>query len=418
MPKGKVLFTVKYDLGSEIQTEKFKEALLQHYPSTEALNNDLTIFNFSYLSSKKPSFKLYSTQINGWTKELEIDQLGIITFFLTSPEISTDDKFQLEESLLKTYDYFVTQKNKDYKPYLNDHNNLSGSLEYLKKEVHEENPIELVNFSKDVSLIRDIFKNEISHDILYVFHDFRTIFCVDDIKKNEEIIPSFLNLERSNKRAIDLNQYNLIDFKGYYIFANTWSYVIDESVLNNEKIFFSLFSIAHSNWFLSQCWVYRLKEIINQDNLYQKYTNQDIHNLKSKILSDLFTMKNADLVVKSSAFNSLLERLLANFKINSQYELIDLQVQNLENYIDRLNENFERSSQKQNQRNANILEFLFAINAIAGIAAFAPTIFTTDISDNFEINLPRMISISLLVVSTLIYLIFIARRLRRRKDEY
>ncbi|MBX3040181.1 MAG: hypothetical protein KF789_05660 [Bdellovibrionaceae bacterium] len=423
MNLGSLLISVKYDLGGHVvDYARLREKLATRF-AVEEFQESLSVYNFSHLRTINPTLIIggereFTIGSEKWTYRTYLDEAGIISLMIRSPERQGDNAHLVKE-LLTLYHAFVDEKNLDYIPYLKSLGSWSKGLLSKVPGTRETT----ITFGEDIREIRDLASEAgliKPRRRLYCFHDFRTCFVVPkELMEDKALARPLLDLEissnadRSSQIGSEPNGLHTVE----KIISSSWSFVSYDagSFLNNN-----LFHFAHNCWFVSQIRLYNLRdevEKISENSVERskkelKSLLQDIQEEKNLIVRDLLSIENADLVLKSSKYNRRLKFFFESLNIKRNMmmleKLLDFTVDYMREQSNRLDELHNETAEK----NAHILEILFALNTIAGIGTFVPSLFSSDVSDNFNADFPRMIALVLIGISVLAY-VFVYLRNKR-----
>lgn len=417
--RGFIRYSIKYDLGGSIKDfEKARKAIEVRF-TTQYTQSDLRVFNFSFLSRAYPSYLLpvqsFSFGHHEWKIQPTIEGNGILTLELMTHSVEAYDEKSLTAELLALHDLFIADKNIDYINYLNKHNQLTGRL----AETLPSNEKGVLQLGQIVDEIRNLIKPFISSRTMYVFHDFRPIFCIEDLAQlDENSIRSLTNLAEFNAQAASGEFMGNASGFGRVgrIWGNSWSFVVDVKDWTEEVS--ALFSHSHSNWFLAQAAIFEMRDLDEKiigyyrekKALHKGFAKSFVDTLKTKkneVFLDLFSVLNSDFITKNSTCRDEFSFLKMQFGMNSQIEILEKYIDRISHFLSDYHNAIDQENTRNVVRNTRTLEFLFVINTIAGIGAFAPTFFSNDVNEKLVLDLPRLISLSMISFSVIFYLLVV-----------
>jgi len=433
MHTGQLIYSIKYDLGGAIDDtvhnkEKIFDVLKKCFPKITENDDDLTIFNLSYLSRSSLSYFIHEQELpsedGAWVKKVLFDSSGVVTIWLSAPSVQASTPQKLGGKLMILHDKFIEDKNLDYLIYLNEASQLRGRLQ--DKEVPTSSGT--INFRHVVGDIRRCLKPFLGRRHCYNFHDYRPIFIVDDTSfNNQPLRNALLNLRHLTDSSEDFND-NISTSSGTDRFiGNTWSYVCRDRAWNNELM--NMFSHAHSSWFQIHGSIFEMKDI--EDVMNRRLTSdmsandEDISELvrylelrKNVMFSEMFEALNSDFITKNSQCKADLDIFMKQFGINKQIEILKEYSERISNYLRSYNEHLLLVQSKELSRNTFVLELLFLLNTVAGIAGFVTIFFATDLNVAFVWSLPQLIAVIIVCFSLVFYSMIVLRgRFLRRRNK-
>ena len=430
MHRGNLVYSIKYDLGGAIDADSQSDALVaalrESFGEIKTKDDDLAVFNFSYLSRTHPIYEIQSRRFKfgdqEWSEKVEFDPAGIVTVWLTAPEVEAESPAEMAKKLLDINDAFVADKNRDYLMYLDGHNELRGRLKNSNVP-SEEGSITLRHIVEDV---RACVSEFVGQRVRYNFHDYRPVFIVDDACFCDEGLRRSLLSMCVKTDQPDLPNAELDNLACNDRFAgNTWAFICRRGAWTGALI--KMLSHAHSSWFQIHGSIFEMKDI---EDLMNRRLNSDEDDVsedtseflsylsarKNVMFSEMFSALSSDFITKNSQCRDDLDLFMNQFGVKRQIEILKEYTERISSYLREYNEHHSLIQTRNLARNTRILEILFLLNTIAGIAGFAPALFSTDINSTIVWDLPRLIAVSTIVLSLIFYVsvILVGRFLRKR----
>ncbi|NVE95780.1 hypothetical protein [Altererythrobacter lutimaris] len=424
--QGSILYSIKYDLGGAIDSASLTSAfaaLEKEFAGAKPRESDLAVFNLSYLSRAPLKYVISVEQIEiggaVWELRTEVDPAGLIGFWLRSPLENSKTGATLATRLLARHEAFLDDKNRDYMLYLHQHGETRGRLQGMALPEGRA----YVDFGIRVERIIEILSPFLEHRKRYKFHDFRPIFLLDDeAYGSESCCMLLLQLNPiaagSAARFQDVAQMpsSITGSKGRFL-CNTWSFAVREDAWTNELE--QMFSHAHSHWFMIHGAIFEIKDI---EAFIDEMTDGDrrvdanlLHRFerflaarKNKMFASIFAAQNSDFITKNAQYRDDLDIFMRDFGIDRQIVILRDFVDRIANLIAEHTNYQALLESRALNRNTKMLEILFLLNTIAGIAAFAPSLYAPDLSNELIFDLPRVLALSLVVFSFLFYFFVIA----------
>lgn len=422
MHYGKLIYNIKYDLGTHLSKDKLKsgetlKTLRTKYPDVKLINTDLTIFNLSFLSRTVPDYLLYEGEIDflgiKWIKTIILNGIGTLTFRLVSENINGKTPSLLCQNLLKFHFGFIDDKNKDYLLYLQKSEQKIGRL----KNMLSPEKLGVIDFSIETMEIRNLLSLNIDEVDIYYFHDYRPIFLLSDEAYAEHYcLNQLLNLEVIDEQ---MNTICLDDPKNCtndkQIYGRTWSFV--GKLSSWEDMIFGMFDHAHTKWYQAQSSIFEMRDLekLIEQKLHSKKINSSqieglLHHLSERqsiMYSEMFSAMNADFITKSSKHKEYLSWFMEQLGVQEQITLLGDYIDRITAIVSSTNERLNLIETRNLAKNTRVLEILFLLNTIAGIAGFAPILFQNDLSNTVEFDTPRMLAFLIVIGSFALYLALI-----------
>lgn len=432
MHSGRVIYSIKYDLGGAVDlqssdSDSLKKALKDIFPEFLENDDDLAVFNFSYLSRATPSFQLETVRIDGesgsWEQQVVLDISGVVTIWLSGPKATAATPDALAIELLSQHNRFLDDKNRDYLIYLNEMKELRGRLQNRTPPEASGN----LEFRKPVGRLRQALKQFIGRRVRYNFHDFRPIFIVDeDTFRSNSAQSRLLTLSMQQAEGTDpKKEIPAACFTSRYT-GNTWSFTAKENAWTPDLR--RMFSQAHSSWFQIHGSIFEMKDI---EDLMNRRLNSEmsaaneevgefiryLEHRKNIMFSEMFSALNSDFITKNAQCKDDLDTFMQQFGVDRQISILREYTERITAYLRDYNEQMSLLQAKALSRNTRVLELLFLLNTIAGIAGFAPALFDTDLGDEFVLDTPRLAALGIIAGSLIFYLavVVLGRVLGNRK---
>jgi len=435
--QGSLLYSIRYDLGGSIVEEGVLDTCLARmrevFPDLRPRLSDLSVFNFSYLARADQKYVLAEEEIifkgQHWHLRTELDPAGTLGFWLQSPKYEAKEPCELAKRLLGSHQQFLDDKNLDYLIYLSRNGEVRGRLSSFEIPADRGE----LDFGRRVDQILSLISDQVAQRKRYKFHDFRPIFLLsDDAFASEETRNALVFLDQNSaiKQGCGLNSSAtdepLRGSEGRYV-ANTWSFVVREQCWTNELE--QMFSHAHSHWFQIHGSIFEIRDleayidrtVIKRRELnvaYLQSFGRFLEARKNEMFSSIFAAQNSDFITKNAQYRDDLEIFMTDFGIDKQIGILKDFAERISNYIVEQNNYLSLLESRALNRNTKMLEVLFLLNTAAGIAAFAPSIFSSDIQPEFVFDLPRMLALLILFGSFIFYfgVIFLGSQLSRREQ--
>lgn len=432
MRSGRVIYSIKYDLGGAVgheamQSGKLRQALSEIFPGFRENDDDLAVFNFSYLSRSTPTYLLDTSSIEGkdgtWEQEIVLDASGVVTIWLSGPPVQAESAEALALSLLGQHDLFLEDKNRDYLIYLDEMKELRGRL--ASRTAPESSG--KLEFRTPIGQLRQAVRRFVGRRVRYNFHDFRPVFILDEETFASSKAQCIL-LTLSGSQQLDADPETDIPsaaLTNRYT-GNTWSYTVKDSAWTPELR--RMFSHAHSNWFQIHGSIFEMKDI---EDLMNRRLNSELsaaneevgefirylEHRKNIMFSEMFSALNSDFITKNAQCKDDLDIFMHQFGVNRQISILKEYTERITAYLREYNDHMSLLQARALSRNTRVLELLFLLNTIAGIAGFAPALFDTDLGDQLVLDTPRLAALGIIAGSLLFYLFVIVfgRIFSRRK---
>lgn len=436
---GRIVYSIVYDLGGPVVDYDGLRSELEKQYEVDLVRSSLSVFNISYISNNNPLISLGKSVFlfagREWTKRVFISESGLIWFVVETHEVSAAQPAQVAEELLRLHELFVKDKNRDYRIYLEKVGAWVNGLSDIEAADNgdgfinlRDQTMDLINAAKNYILLRTI-----EHDDRYAFHDYRPIFQVsEDVLHSLSSVSALLDLDECvSSEGLDLSKYQVVRLGTNLIYGNTWSFVTPVMPVGHD--FFLLFFHVHSHWYHAQSWIHSLR------TQYEKYGGSNglrslsIHDgefqifleylfyARYEIFYNLIDVMNSDFIVKNSSSNKFVEFLSSTLNIGTQVRILEQFVAQMNDLIEDYYNRTHVEVEERQDKYSRTLEFLFALNAVVGIVAFGPALFTNDAHTGFAMDVPRIASVILMILlmitSVIVYSAVLAqqRRLRERR---
>ena len=412
--RGSLVYHFKYDLGGSIERfDAFCKVVQKKAGDGDRRLDDVTVYNFNYLSTIDAPFSLpeSSIEIEGVraTQRVSITSKGVLSIELWFAPFEDDTVQVLEDRLLQLHNKVIQDKNRDYQLDLARQGQMTGALR--ERALPDRSGV--INFGPMVERMRKVARPYLRPRPLYSFHDFRTIFVLEDVDQfGDRAINSLLSLTKNEEVEVSFKHQSIW---GQRIFGKSWAFVLEEGAHTSEIL--HLFDDIHSHWFIAQIWSHEVRRLDGEvvragHQLFRgrrrEVTRQlnDVRIKKNEIFSELVSVLNVDFIAKNGEFTQLISFLQAQFNLTDQIHLLERYTDRLSNFLADAYDQLSQRRADAAEANARTLEFLFLINAIAGIAGLSTTFFASDVSADFQLDAARLLAFGLIAASVGLYVLF------------
>jgi hypothetical protein len=250
-----------------------------------------------------------------------------------------------------------------------------------------------------------------------VFHDFRPIFLWEqDTLPEPQCLTRLLALPPA--RSLGFVPRSLrgeaSELWGQQIVGSGWAYCVARGGETDRII--DLFGYVHTQWFMAQASLYQLRQL--DDTIVGRgreefargaadvrRMNQEILWRKTEILHQLFIVRSSDFITKNSSVNAAIDFFKAQFGIPHQLALLETQLDHLTSFLRDVEGAIRIRQDERIRQAAEKLEILFTISAITGIAGIVTILYGKDLGGEISFDPPRLAAITVIVLTTLLYLI-------------